>query len=245
MALLAALGGIAFLLLSIVGGARLLLLASRTRQLPELVLGFGLFAMGGIATPAGALARAPLEMGANTPALLLFVQSLIMALGTGGFTLFTQRVFRPTDRWAQALAIALPGAMLAAVVFIGVGPSYAGELANPGPATIVGQLGGLIALAWSGAESLRHARMMKRRIVLGLAEPAVENRLRLWGIAMLLATLMSSATVAAHLFGVSLLNTEAGAAGVGVGGVVAGGALYLAFFPPPFYLRWVTGPLSR
>ena len=47
MTILAALGGLSFLLVSIVGGARLLLLARRTRKLPEFVLGMGLFLLGG------------------------------------------------------------------------------------------------------------------------------------------------------------------------------------------------------
>jgi hypothetical protein len=239
MALLAAVGGSVSLLLQIVVGLRLLWQGARTRALPELVLGFGLFAMGGIATPAVALARAPLERDAATSATLLFVYCAVMALGAGGFTLFTQRVFRPAARWAKALAAALPAGMLAAMAWIGLGRGFAAELAAPGPASLASNVCLFAALGWSGWESLGHAARMKRRAALGLAEPVVVNRVRLWGVAMLLSTLMCGAGIAFQLAGVPILNTEAGAAGLGLTGLVSGSALYLAFFPPPPYLRWV------
>jgi hypothetical protein len=40
----AAIAGLSFILASLVTGARLLLVAQRTRELPELTLGLGLFA---------------------------------------------------------------------------------------------------------------------------------------------------------------------------------------------------------
>lgn len=239
MAWLAAIGGSASLLLQLVVGLRLLWLGTRTRALPELVLGFGLFAMGGIATPAVALARAPLGFSAETSGQLLFTYSLIMALGTGGFTLFTQRVFRPTGRWAKALAVVLPAGMFAALASVQLGRGWVAELATPSLAGPVGIACQLVALAWSSWESLRHAALLKRRIHVGLGDPVVVNRMRLWGVAMLLSTLMCGAGLGFQLAGVPILNTEAGATFLGLFGLGSGSALYLAFFPPPAYLRWV------
>ncbi len=43
----------AFIVTSLVVGGKLLLLAARTRQLPEFTLGLGLFALVGVSEPAG------------------------------------------------------------------------------------------------------------------------------------------------------------------------------------------------
>ncbi len=51
MQLLTAIGGGLFLVICVVGGLRLLLLAHRTRQLPERVLGLGLFLRGASECP--------------------------------------------------------------------------------------------------------------------------------------------------------------------------------------------------
>ena len=57
MASLAALGGGAFVLASLIVGARLMLLARRTRHFPEFAMGFGLFGMGGVGYPLMMVAR--------------------------------------------------------------------------------------------------------------------------------------------------------------------------------------------
>ena len=51
MELLGAIGGVSFILASLVIGLRLLLLARRTRELPEFVIGLALFLMGGLGYP--------------------------------------------------------------------------------------------------------------------------------------------------------------------------------------------------
>jgi hypothetical protein len=245
MATLAAVGGSLSILLQLLVGLRLLWQGVRTRALPELALGFGLFAMGGIATPAVALARAPLGLGAEASAALLFVYCAVMALGAGGLTLFTQRVFRPSARWAKLLAAALPAGMLAALFGVGLGRGFAEELASPGMASLASNLCLFVALAWSGWESLGHAAQLKRRMALGLAEPVVVNRVRLWGVAMGFSTLMCGAGLAFQLASVPILNHEAGATALALSGLVSASALYLAFFPPPLYLRWVAKRFAR
>ena len=57
MQLLAQLGGGAFTLVCLLIGLRLLLLAARTRHLPELLIGAGLFLMAGIGYPLSSIAR--------------------------------------------------------------------------------------------------------------------------------------------------------------------------------------------
>ena len=54
----------------------------------------------------------------------------------------------------------------------------------------------LATLLWTGIESLAYSSALKRRLVLGLADPVVADRVQLWGIGMLLASVMSYRTPA-------------------------------------------------
>ena len=76
--------------------------------------------MGGIATPLGALTRAPLDLSDEQKAGLLAAQFVIMAAGMAGFARFTQTVFRPHATWAKGLSVLLPLGMLAADVSVAV-----------------------------------------------------------------------------------------------------------------------------
>jgi hypothetical protein len=92
----------------IVTGVRLMLLARRTRALPEFLLGLALLLQAGVGYPlsvvgqsAGAFAIVAIALGAvcnNT--------------GMGLMAVFTARVFHDTARWAWALVGAM-GALLA------------------------------------------------------------------------------------------------------------------------------------
>ena len=239
MAFLAAFGGLSFLLICIVGGARLLLLARRTRKLPEFVLGMGLFLLGGIGTPLGAVARAPTDLSLDLRAGFLVAHCTIMVIGMGGFNAFTCQVFRPQEMWARSLAWAFPLVMLSGMAWTHFGSGFVAELATMGPGSLIQQLGVLATLSWAAWESLRYAAILKRRLALGLVDPVVFDRVRLWGVAMGLAVVLTSAAVGGHLMGISVIGTVAGAAFVGCVGFIAGSAIYLAFLPPQAYTSWV------
>jgi len=46
---------------------------------------------------------------------------------------------------------------------------------------------GLVPMSWAGFESIRYYKMQSRRLLLGLADPIVTDRFRLWGLSMLAA----------------------------------------------------------
>ena len=75
MQLLAALGGGAFVLVSLVLSTRLLLLASRTRQLPELLVGLVLLLLGGVGYPLSTAGR--FLDPSSALAFALFVTSIV------------------------------------------------------------------------------------------------------------------------------------------------------------------------
>jgi hypothetical protein len=135
--------------------------------------------------------------------------------------------------------------MLLAIVATALGPGHAAELRAPGPSYVAQQVLGLLALGWTSWEALRYGRQMRRRLALGLADPVVVDRLLLWGGGVGVATLMSLTTGIARLRGVDLQATLAGAAFVGISGVIAAGSIYLAFFPPAAYARWVARRAPR
>lgn len=240
MTIIAAVGGALFLLSTIVGGLRLLWLARQTRELPEFVLGIGLFAMGGIGTPLMALARAPLGWGPGFSAACLFASCGILTLGMAGFALFTRRVFRPNARWAGCLAFALPGWMLAGMVLIALGDGFAAAARQPGTGYAFFQTGTAMILAWCAFESTRYAIALRRRVQLGLAEPVVANRILLWASAMVIATALSAGATLGQIAGINVMGSPEGLTFVGCFGTVAAGAIYLAFLPPKAYTGWVT-----
>jgi hypothetical protein len=92
---------------------------------------------------------------------------------------------------------------------------------------------------------------MRRRVALGLADPLVANRFVLWsvwtgalGFAALLLLAVRSRAFWLQLHGVdprvvmpAAIPITAALAGIAV--VCAGVAVWLAFFPPASYRRWV------
>ena len=107
---------------------------------------------------------------------------------------------------------------------------------------IVGAQG---AIAWAAAEAWRYSRQLAKRADLGLAEPELANRALLWcgfGVAQL--TLVAFVVLATWLFaetGRIFVGVDMSIAGSGLASAVC---LWLAFWPPVAYRRWVAGAAS-
>lgn len=239
MAILAAFGGLSFLLICILGGGRLLLLARRTRKLPEFVLGMGMLLLGGVATPLLALARMPADLSLDVRVAFLVAHFTIMVIGMAGFSAFTRQVFRPDETWARILSWTLPATMVIGMLLTHTTHGFAAALDAVGPGELLQQLGATATLGWAAWESLRYARTLKRRLALGLADPVVFDRVRLWGVAMGIAVVLSGVTIIAQFTAIDFIATAPGAAFTAFGGFIAGSALYLAFLPPRPYTTWV------
>jgi hypothetical protein len=238
--LLAAIGGLSFVLASLIVGLRLLLLASRTRAFPELAMGLALFLMGGIGYPLTALARlaTPLPDAIRTG---FFALALLCALvGTLSAAIFNQRVFRPGRRAAVCAVVALGAAEGAFFLLQIISPGLqAGAFFNEGLGLrLFTSLHG-VPLAWAACESFAYAAKLGRRVKLGLADPVVADRMRLWGISMLSALAINLASTITGFFGIDLAATAGGALLIAPLGLVAAGCTWLAFVPPAAYLRRV------
>ena len=231
-----AIGGGAFVLASLLLGLRMLLLARRTRALPEFSLGLALFLMGAISYPIFVVARLAIDLGDDARIALTLVSQALMLVGTLSLGVFNWRVFRAETSWAPGLITAVAVVFLALLGWQCVQPGLMAFIAeNRGPFSASSALVG-VTLVWGGVESLRYHAMLAKRVDLGLCDPVVADRIRLWGFAMLSAWSINVFSVIGQAFGIDPATSPAAGAVTGVMGLTATCALWLAFFPPPAYL---------
>ncbi len=218
------LGAGSFVLVSLAVGLRLLRLAQRTRQLPELAMGAAFFLNGGL----GYLLSVASGLIADHAELLQGASSLLGAIGCAGLALFNWKVFRP-DATGRALF---------AVICVGLTAGFFGRLATVG--FTPGEFGGFFpwvglltrtsVFAWASCEAVVNLRMSRRRMALGLTTPDTVNRFFWWSVGATAATGIFLHAIARITMGLSLGPTEPGSAiPIAVGGLVAAGAIWRAF----------------
>jgi hypothetical protein len=239
-----ALAGVSTLLLIGIGwgiGLRLLWIARRTRGLPELTLGTGIFLIGGLGYP---LAIASNALGATRPALagLCLVSSATLChVGLTAHCVFTWKVFRPAAAWARGLT----GLSMLAVAIgfggnlrIGLALSSA-TVTDAQPWTLFLVTLGVLTFAWSGIEALAYHVKLRRRLALGLADPVVADRFLLWGVASLASSFASAANLFFALTSPLSVLDPAALAISGACSLVSAAVMLLTFVPPARYLRFV------
>ena len=167
-------------------GVRLLLVARRTRGLPEVLFGFTFLST--------ALGQAFGEIGMrvlwSTPGPLATTMNALtfalLTLGTAALGLVVWRVFRPGKGWGAALCAAGCGLILMA---------YAVRLWDGDFVDRNGQTRGYllhitargILIAWTATEAIHYWSLLRRRLALGLADPVATNQILLWGISGIFA----------------------------------------------------------
>jgi hypothetical protein len=233
---LAQLGGLAFTLVCLVIGLRLILLSLRTRHLPELLVGSGLFLMAGLGYPLSAVARQATELAPATRAALGCAGALCVMVGVVANTAFTWLLFRRDERWG--------GALLAAVASMAVGlfavESWAGDWITgraffwswiPAPITI--------SMGWAFLECAHYHGMLRRRLRLELADPVVTDRFRLYAMAMLSGVTINAIGWIFWWMGLEMITHVLGAPLLAVFGAASAVFVWLAFLPPAAYLARV------
>lgn len=246
MELIGAIGGVSFIIVSLVIGLRLLLLAQRTRELPEFAIGLALFLMGGLGYPLVSVARLANGLPEGARIGLFLVATLFNVAGTVGICVFNRRVFRPREPWARWLTVAFACALAGTLALQGAAPGFsAAALYSDGSGyhlflTLQG-----VPIAWAAFESLRYHRLVARRAQLGLADPMVANRIYLWGIAMFAAFLINLFSSVLAFFGIDVAVSAAAALVIAPLGLVAAGCVWLAFLPPAAYTRRFAARAAR
>lgn len=226
-------------------GARMLLLARRTRGLPELLIGGGSILICGVGFPlssasgfGGALAQlnAPLWVASE------FITQVGVALMYG----FTQQVFRPGVAWAKALigvvALVLPVGLTGAAFALAAAPADASSVIVTRPWLLLCFVAYAGCFVWTAAESLHHYQMARRRQAVGLADAVVVSRFGLWSFYALAATGIMAANATGVLLGHNISTSPVVLVPSGVLGFLASIAMYLVFLPPARFLAWLQAP---
>lgn len=238
MRALGLLGVVAFSLASAVVGVRLLRLAVRTRQAPELAMGLAFVVSGAIGFPLLTAGSILMQSDAGTPTRL--------AMGFGTLSLFTGyvglgvgcwRIYRPAERWPMlpigAGTLALLTASAVSFGSQGFGPGSLRDVAFWSGVGI-----GSATFAWNALESFWLHDQLRRRLALGLAEPEVVNRVLLWGIGSFAAFVMTLHGLATRML-VGHVIGDGHRIVSSAFGLIAAVAIGLAFFPPAAYRRRV------
>jgi hypothetical protein len=239
METLAALGGGAFVLVSLLVGLRLVLLARRSGELPEFAMGLALLVMGGIGYPAAAVARGAPDLGVLPRVVLAALGMICMVLGTGGIAIFNWKVFRADRPWAARFVAALGACLVGSFAWQANTPGFLAAAANQGAGLHALEVLAGVSLAWASIESVSYAAKLRKRLALGLADPLLADRVRLWSIAIVAAQILNAASLVAVALGVDIATWRYGGALIGPIGLGAALTMWLAFLPPERYRRFV------
>ncbi len=226
--MLAIIGFGSFVTASFVVGLRLLAVAMRTGETPELAIGSAFFAGGGCGYGLIVLAFGLRVFPQSMVPIVMLMGVTAASAGAVALAFGTWRIFRPSDRW-PLLVLAAVGGMLAASL-----GSRVLHLAQFPASNFVFwsfTAGSSLSYGWSVYESFRFHAMLQRRMRIGLGSAEIARRFLLWGIA-------GSGAVGIHLLGVVnrfveperihpvLLLLQAAF------GLAAAIGIWFAFFPP-------------
>jgi hypothetical protein len=241
-----ALGTAAALLLRL--GARLW--RASTPGSPERWLAVGFAALGLGAPPR--LAAAHLLSAGDAGALAVVLNAAshaVLEVAIVALALFVRRVFRSESSAAGAF-VALVAATSGGLTLWLVVTTHVDQEASA--LALALNLSRAVPVLWAFAECAHYARLMRRRLALGLADPLVANRFVLWSIwtgALSFAALaMLAVRGYAHWLTLTGLDPRtvmpaavpATATVVAAAVACAGIAIALAFFPSQAYARWIT-----
>lgn len=240
MAWASQLGVLLFLIASAVAGVRLLWRGRGAGRIHERLLGVTCF-FGG---PLGYVPLILVVSGATPDTWTRTLRSFGHAnleLSAIALYAFTCRVFRPQARAASLAA----GTASLALVVTWLGLVFVDRLEHRVLSGSIWYWCDFVlrgaAYAWAAIESLRHHAAARRRLALGLVEPIVVDRFRLWGIAMTaISAMFVNAAIMATVFDGS--PTPLWYLVDGACAVIAAGAIWVTFFPPRRYLARLASP---
>jgi len=237
MNLMQAIGGGSFLLVSGVLGIRLLSLAYRNRGLPELLLGLSFLLGGTLGAVIEANAAVVVQQGGSGGTMLAVGKGFaLIAMFTNA--LFTYYVFRR----GQLVGKCVIGLVVLSTSGAYVGHSFSGAFVTGAVAPTwfwLEFVGRMISSAWLGFEAFLYYQTMRRRVVIGLAEPIVANRFLLWAIASCTGLLFLATSVPPMYMTEGFL-VEIDIFVFAIAGLATAGAYWLAFFPPNAYREFIT-----
>lgn len=234
---LGAVGLLAFMISSVTIGVRLLVIGARSRNVPELAIGFG-FVVGAVVgyVPETIVLSADL-MSASTEATVLAVTQIAIRCAPVSILVFTIAVFRPSETWARVFGILIVAALVVSWVAFPSTRIHAQSESDVLWYDLFA-VARTLAAAWGATESFLYYKRARLQLKLGLMSPVLADRFRLWGIGLAALTGLLGTTIWAAMLGIDpaipgwvLLESLLGVAGAST--------LWLTFFPSEAYKRYV------
>jgi hypothetical protein len=228
-----------FFVVALFVGVRLLALAARTREAPELLIGLGVLGIGPVGFGLQTLAGAASHAGAAE--LLAGVGALATAVGIWAKLAFNWRVYRRQSRWAALVALALGLGVAVHLVLQPLRGSFRDAIDDVEMTAVRGALQA-VALVWGSGEAFVYWGRMRRRARIGLADPVLVNRFLMWATSAGSAGLGTAVGVVASLAaGATPMEMPSILVSSSAFGFVAALGMWLAFAPPAAYRTWVAG----
>ena len=224
----------------VIVGFRLLALGRRTRQQPELLMGLGLVLVAVLGGPLAFVGRLPALVSTPFGDGLFAAGLAATQTGIALFCVFTWLVFRQGTLWATLLLVLAVGAL--GVEWLGLlhasarGRTLEEILPHTRPwgVAIVSTLA--LAFGWTGCEAWAYHHRLRRQLALGLGDPIVANRMRLWAIAGFSTVLLCGVIAACMLAGLAPLRHPIPLVALALSSLCASTCWLLAFVPPASYL---------
>ncbi len=239
--LLAAISFFATLVAGFAVGGRLLWLARETHRAAESFLGLAVTALALAAV--GEVAAMEMARGGDVRAAypLEVIALFLHSVSASSLSFAIWRVFHPDRRWAFYLCV-LTSALVfdswMAVILPGLHTSVTGF-------TFWFDLHvGVRAFAstWGTCAAFAYHLRLRRRLALGLTDRFTCHRFGLWSLALGCTAAMLTIGLAVNVsMDVLVFAWPPGLLCVGMLGVLGSWALWFAFMPPEFYLRFIEG----
>lgn len=241
MEILGQIGGFAYCIAALVVGLRLIWLAARTHELPELLIGVSVLFLASLGYPLSAAARQAPGLAVSSRAALGATAGVLAAVGLVANTIFIWVVFRRGSGWASALLVTISLATLG----IFYDQSLQGGWAEG--ARFWGTLPVLITLSygWACLECGRYTVLLRRRLRLGIAEPVVANRFGLYTVATGMALTTNVVGFFFWHLHLEMLTNPLGGPVLFLLGSGSSVLMMLAFLPPRAYREWVRARAPR
>ncbi|MBW2493399.1 MAG: hypothetical protein JRE43_01510 [Deltaproteobacteria bacterium] len=224
-------------------GVQLYRLSTQSRQIPDRLLSVTLLAWGlsYLVYDAFVIVAGP---GAEIAPWVSFSSVFVRYLGSIAFASFTRSVFRRREAWALWLVAAIAIGLVAGLVGSVLMGDWSGGDPVGNPWYWPKWACGAAPLVWMGAEGFSHFAKARQRCKLGLCKPLDANRYLLWGLAGVLWAVLEIVVIGQD---VVYQQTGAWSASVGLAvcwlEIVPVVLIWLVFFPPAGYRRWIDGPI--
>lgn len=240
MQLLALPGFLAFFVVSMWVGIRLLLLWTRTRETPELLMGIGVLGIGPLGFGIAMAAVLSAQTLPDLARVLVAIASTTIAIGVGANFVFNWLIYHPRSRLVKGIAYTAIAALGVSIVGDGFTNRFDPDAWHEPGFGQVRQVAQVGAMLWASAESFGWYRRMQRRVAIGLGDVLVANRFLLWSIGAGTAGLGSAIGILIGVItGLPMTDMPAVTLMLSLAGLVAASALWLGFVPPARYVAWV------